>query len=73
MPTAERYGPSETLEARMSELQYSLRSLMRTLAPRDPFIYGVVAAIMLGASGLGAWLPARRAARINPADVLRAS
>jgi ABC-type antimicrobial peptide transport system permease subunit len=38
----------------------------------DPGIYAAVAAGLAGAALLSAWLPARRAARIDPTSVLRA-
>jgi putative ABC transport system permease protein len=38
----------------------------------DPGIYAAVAAGLAGAALLAAWLPARRAARIDPTSVLRA-
>jgi ABC-type lipoprotein release transport system permease subunit len=48
-------------------------SLLYGLEPRDlPTLIG--AAVTLGAvAALAAWLPARRAARIDPAQVLRES
>jgi putative ABC transport system permease protein len=48
-----------------------LRSLLYDVTPRDPRMLGA-AAITVVAVALGAaWLPARRAARINPIDALR--
>jgi putative ABC transport system permease protein len=45
--------------------------LLFGLPPRDPATF-VLAAVTLAAIGaLAAWLPARRAARIDPAQVLR--
>ena len=48
-----------------------VRTLLYGLEPNDPATF-VMAAIALGAIGaVAAWLPARRAARIDPAAVLR--
>ncbi|MBO0861501.1 MAG: ABC transporter permease [Chloracidobacterium sp.] len=49
----------------------SLRSLLFAVAPADPLALAVVALILLCASLLACYLPARRAARLNPADLLR--
>ena len=49
-----------------------IQGLLFGVAPRDPVTLGAVAA-MMGAIGLLAcWIPARRAARIDPAITLRA-
>jgi putative ABC transport system permease protein len=49
----------------------SLRTLLFEVAPLDPVTY-VAAAAALGAAALGAcWLPARRAARVDPVAALR--
>jgi predicted permease len=39
---------------------------------RDPWTLAVVAGVLLASAGLAAWLPARRASRVDPAVVLRA-
>jgi hypothetical protein len=39
---------------------------------RDPWIWGLVAVILVGTASVAAWLPARRASRTDPASVLRA-
>jgi putative ABC transport system permease protein len=49
----------------------SLRSLLFAVAPTDPFSLVAVALILLCASLLACHLPARRAAGLNPADLLR--
>jgi hypothetical protein len=42
------------------------------LSPFDPVAYLQVALILASASALATWIPARRAARVNPAEVLKA-
>ena len=37
----------------------------------DPLTYVVLLALVLGVAALAAWIPARRAMRIDPASVLR--
>jgi putative ABC transport system permease protein len=49
-----------------------LESFMYGMQPRDPVIYASVIAILLGTTVVAAWFPASRAARLDPADVLRA-
>jgi putative ABC transport system permease protein len=49
----------------------SLRSLLFAVAPTDPLALAAVALILLCASLLACYLPARRAAGLNPADLLR--
>jgi predicted permease len=49
----------------------SLRSLLFAVAPTDPLSLVAVTLILLCASLLACYLPARRAADLNPADLLR--
>jgi putative ABC transport system permease protein len=49
----------------------SLRSLLFAVAPTDPLSLIAVALILLCASLLACYLPARRASGLNPADLLR--
>jgi hypothetical protein len=49
-----------------------LQSLLEGVQARDPILIGAAAATLLGAAALAAWGPARRAARTDPAVVLRA-
>jgi predicted permease len=42
------------------------------IAPTDPTTYVVAVATLLGVAALGSWLPARRAAGVDPAVTLRA-
>jgi hypothetical protein len=49
-----------------------LRSFLHGVQPRDPAMYVIVVAILLTTALLAAWLPARRAAQVDPLEVLRA-
>jgi ABC-type antimicrobial peptide transport system permease subunit len=46
-------------------------ALLFQLEPRDPVTFGVAAAVLVAVGVLAAWLPARRAARLDPVAVLR--
>lgn len=52
-------------------LATSLRSLLFAVEPTDPLSLVAVALILLCASLLACYLPARRASELNPADLLR--
>jgi putative ABC transport system permease protein len=39
--------------------------------PHDPLVYGAVVAVLMGAGGLAAFIPARRAGRLDPLVALR--
>jgi ABC-type antimicrobial peptide transport system permease subunit len=47
-------------------------SLLFELEPTDPLTFVAVAAVMLACAALACWLPARRATRVDPVEVLRA-
>jgi putative ABC transport system permease protein len=47
-------------------------SLLYDLQPRDPATFGGAVVILAGVAFVAGWLPARRAARIDPMRVLRA-
>jgi ABC-type antimicrobial peptide transport system permease subunit len=47
------------------------RSLLFGIRPADPAVIGTAAAIFLGGAVLACWLPARRAAAIDPVVALR--
>ncbi len=49
-----------------------LQAFLARTDARDPWTLGIVAAVMVVASAAAAWIPARRAARTDPAAVLRA-
>jgi ABC-type lipoprotein release transport system permease subunit len=41
------------------------------LSPDDPVIYSIVFSLLVLASMLATWIPARRALRVQPATALR--
>ena len=47
-------------------------SLLFEVQPIDPLIYATVAMLLTVVAAVASWLPARRAARINPVEALRA-
>jgi len=47
--------------------------LLFQTSPRDPWIYGSVVALLLMVAILASFIPARRASKLDPADVLRDS
>jgi predicted permease len=49
-----------------------IASLVYGVTPRDGVTFGVVSISVLAMAGLASWLPARRAARADPMDALRA-
>ena len=46
-------------------------ALLFRLEPRDVTTFAGALAVLIAASALAAWIPARRASRIDPAQVLR--
>jgi ABC-type antimicrobial peptide transport system permease subunit len=46
-------------------------SLLYGVEPRDPLTLGGAALTLAVVGGLAAWLPAHRASRVDPAEVLR--
>ena len=49
-----------------------IRSLLFGVSANDPFIYATVTVVLIVASIVACWLPARRASRVNPMVTLRA-
>jgi predicted permease len=49
-----------------------LKSMLFGVGPRDPLSFGAVAMLLLGVALVASYVPARRAARIDPASALRA-
>jgi ABC-type lipoprotein release transport system permease subunit len=49
-----------------------LGALLHGLSPTDPFTYATIAGLLLGVAGLASFVPARRAAALDPARTLRA-
>ena len=47
-------------------------TLLYQLNPRDPWTLVAAVTLLMGATGLGALIPARRASRVDPASTLRA-
>ena len=50
----------------------ALRSLLVGVGPYDPAALTLSAAVMFAVAAVAAWLPARRALRIDPTEQLRA-
>ena len=48
-----------------------LRGLLYDVSPTDPLTLGATCAVLLATALLSSWLPARRAANVDPASVLR--
>jgi putative ABC transport system permease protein len=48
-----------------------VEALLFKLEPRDPMTFAGAAVVLVAAGVLAAWMPARRAARLDPATVLR--
>ena len=49
-----------------------MASLLYRVSPRDPVVFVATTTILLVVALAACWLPARRAARLNPLDALRA-
>lgn len=68
-----RYGTLGLVVGMLIALPASTRvaSLLFDTSPREPSIYALAAGVLLGVALLATLLPARRAVRVDPADVLR--
>jgi putative ABC transport system permease protein len=49
-----------------------LRSLLFEIGPSDPVTLGAATAVLVTFAALASWAPARRAARVNPIEAMRA-
>ena len=47
-------------------------SLLYEVSPADPLTYAAVGALVVGVALAASWVPARRAARVDPVESLRA-
>lgn len=50
----------------------AIRSQLYEVSPFDPWSLGVAAVLLMLAAALATWIPARKAARVNPVEALRA-
>jgi predicted permease len=48
----------------------ALAALLYDVSPSDPLTYVVIVVLLVAAAALASWLPARRAARVQPRDAL---
>jgi ABC-type lipoprotein release transport system permease subunit len=48
-----------------------MTSMLVGVAPTDPLTFVSIAIVFLGIAALASWLPARRAARLDPTGALR--
>jgi len=49
-----------------------LRALLYGVTPSDPATLGAATLLLAATASLASWIPARRAARVDPAEALRA-
>ena len=49
-----------------------MKSLLFEVSPMDPVTYAAVAAVLVTSAALASYVPARRAAAVDPLDALRA-
>jgi ABC-type antimicrobial peptide transport system permease subunit len=55
-----------------SGLSRLMKALLFGVSPLDPLTYAAVPLVLVAAAGLAAYLPARRAATMDPVETLRA-
>jgi predicted permease len=53
-------------------LMHLMTSLLFGISPLDPLTYAIVPVVLVGATALASYLPARRAAAVDPVETLRA-
>ncbi len=49
-----------------------MKALLFGISPLDPLTYGAVTVVLVAAAALASYLPARRAAAVDPVETLRA-
>jgi len=52
-------------------LAHGVANLLFEVSPDDPLVFGTITTVIIGIALLASWLPARRAAQINPMAALR--
>ena len=74
-PTGSYVGPDyftyRVTDGIANSLRVMVQPLLYGVAPTDPVTLLVVSLVLLVAGGLAAWLPARRAAKLDPVRALR--
>ena len=48
-----------------------MASILYGVSPADPITFGAVAVFLVAVSFLATWIPAQRATRVDPVNVLR--
>ena len=48
-----------------------MESMLVGVAPTDPLTFGSISAVFVGVAALACWVPARRAAHVDPVTALR--
>ena len=52
-------------------LAHGVANLLYGVSPNDPLVFGSITAFIAGIAMMASWIPARRAARIDPMVALR--